>query len=78
MFMTYKLLKDFAAKRGYKLINKEYKNEIELRNDDKIITIHTDDYGGHHLNPLRRHHMNYGSARNLSCHFLKFEVVMLM
>ena len=45
MFMTYKLLKDFAAKRGYKLINKEYKNEIELRNDDKIITIHTDDYG---------------------------------
>ena len=25
---------------------------------------------GHHLNPLRRHRMNYGLARNLSCHFL--------
>ena len=33
---------------------------------------------GHHLNPLRRHRMNYGLARNLSCHFLKFEVAMLM
>ena len=33
---------------------------------------------GHHLNPLRRHHMNYGLARNLSCRFLKFEVAMLM
>ena len=29
-------------------------------------------------NPLRRHHMNYGLARNLSCRFLKFGVVMLM
>ena len=26
---------------------------------------------GHHLNPLRRHCMNYGLARNLSCRFLK-------
>ena len=33
---------------------------------------------GHHLNPLRRHRMNYGLAVNLSCHFLKFGVVMLM
>ena len=33
---------------------------------------------GHHLNPLRRHRMNYGLARNLSCRFLKFEVAMLM
>ena len=33
---------------------------------------------GHHLNPLRRHRMNYGLARNLSCHFLKFGVAMLM
>ena len=33
---------------------------------------------GHHLNPLRRHHMNYGLARNLSCRFLKFEVAMLI
>ena len=29
-------------------------------------------------NPLRRHHMNYGLARNLSYRFLKFGVVMLM
>jgi len=28
--------------------------------------------------PLRRHRMNYGLARNLSYHFLKFGVVMLM
>ena len=33
---------------------------------------------GHHLNPLRRHRMNYGLARNLSYHFLKFGVAMLM
>ena len=26
---------------------------------------------GHHLNPLRRHHMNCGLARNPSCRFLK-------
>ena len=30
------------------------------------------------LNPLRRHHMNYGLAVNLSRRFLKFGVVMLM
>ena len=29
-------------------------------------------------NPLRRHHMNCGLARNLSCRFLKFGAVMLM
>ena len=29
-------------------------------------------------NPLRRHHMNCGLARKLSCRFLKFGVVMLM
>ena len=29
-------------------------------------------------NPLRRHRMNYGLARNLSCRFLKYEVAMLM
>ena len=29
-------------------------------------------------NPLRRHRMNYGLARNLSCRFLKFGVAMLM
>ena len=29
-------------------------------------------------NPLRRHRMNYGLARNLSCCFLKFGVAMLM
>ena len=29
-------------------------------------------------NPLRRHRMNYGLARNISCRFLKFGVVMLM
>ena len=29
-------------------------------------------------NPLRRHCMNYGLARNLSCHFLKFGDEMLM
>ena len=29
-------------------------------------------------NLLRRHHMNYGLARNLSCHFLKFGAMMLM
>ena len=28
-------------------------------------------------NPLRRHRMNYGLARNLSCRFLKFGAVML-
>ena len=33
---------------------------------------------GHHLNPLRRHNLNYGLARNQSCRFLKFWVVMLM
>ena len=33
---------------------------------------------GHHLNPLRRHHMNYGLARNLSCRFLKFGATMLV
>ena len=33
---------------------------------------------GHHLNSLKRHHMNYGLARNLSCRFLKFGVAMLM
>ena len=33
---------------------------------------------GHHLNPLRRHHMNCGLARNPSCRFLKFGVVMLI
>ena len=29
-------------------------------------------------NSLRRHRMNYGLARNLSCRFLKFEAVILM
>ena len=29
-------------------------------------------------NPLRRHHMNYGLARNLGYRFLKFGAVMLM
>ena len=29
-------------------------------------------------NPLRRHRMNYGLARNLSCRFFKFEAAMLM
>ena len=33
---------------------------------------------GHHLNPLRRHYMNCGLARNLSCRFLKFGVAILM
>ena len=33
---------------------------------------------GHHLNPLRRHHMNYGLARNQSCRFLKFGAAMPM
>ena len=33
---------------------------------------------GHHLSPLRRHNLNYGLARNQSCRFLKFGVVMLM
>ena len=33
---------------------------------------------GHHLNPLRRHHMNYGVARNSICCFLKFGAAMLM
>ena len=32
----------------------------------------------HRLNPLRRHRMNYGLARNLSCRFLKFGDAMLM
>ena len=29
-------------------------------------------------NPLRRHRMNYGLARNLSCRFLMFGAAMLM
>ena len=29
-------------------------------------------------NPLRRHRMNCGLARNISCRFLKFEAAMLM
>ena len=33
---------------------------------------------GHHLNPLRRHYMNCGLARNPSCRFLKFGAAMLM
>ena len=33
---------------------------------------------GHHLNPLRRHRMNYGLEVNLSCRFLKFGVAMLI
>ena len=33
---------------------------------------------GHHLNPLRQHHMNYGLAVNLSFRFLKFGVAMLI
>ena len=33
---------------------------------------------GYHLNPLRRHRMNCGFARNPSCRFLKFGVVMLI
>ena len=33
---------------------------------------------GNHLNPLRRHHMNCGLARNPSCRFLKFWATMLM
>ena len=33
---------------------------------------------GHHLNPLRRHYMNCGLARNQSCRFLKFGAAMLM
>ena len=33
---------------------------------------------GHHLNPLRRHRMNYGLEVNLSCHFLKFGAAMLI
>ena len=33
---------------------------------------------GHHLNPLRRHRMNYGLARNQNCRFLKFGAAMLM
>ena len=33
---------------------------------------------GNHINPLRRHHMKCGLARNLSCHFLKFGAAMLM
>ena len=32
----------------------------------------------HHLDPLRRHYMNCGLARNPSCHFLKFGATMLM
>ena len=31
---------------------------------------------GHHLNPLRRHRMNYGLEVNLSCRFLKLGVAM--
>ena len=30
------------------------------------------------LNPLRRHRMNYGLIVNLSCHFLKLGVAMLI
>ena len=33
---------------------------------------------GHHLNPLRRHRMNYGLAVNLTCCFLKFGAATLM
>ena len=33
---------------------------------------------GHHLNPLRRQHMNCGLARNPSCRFLKFGAAMLL
>ena len=33
---------------------------------------------GHHLNPLRRQHMNCGLARNPSYRFLKFGATMLM
>ena len=33
---------------------------------------------GHHLNPLRRHRMNYGLVVNLSCRFLKLGVAMLI
>ena len=33
---------------------------------------------GHHLNLLRRHRVNCGLARNLSCRLLKFGVAMLM
>ena len=33
---------------------------------------------GHHLNSLRRYHMNCGLGRNLSYRFLKLGVVMLM
>ena len=33
---------------------------------------------GHHLNPLRRHRINYGLVVNLSCRFLKFGVAMLI
>ena len=33
---------------------------------------------GHHLNPLRRRLMNCGLARNQSCRFLKFGIVMLI
>ena len=33
---------------------------------------------GHHLNPLKRHYMNCGLARNPSCRFLKFGAAMLM
>ena len=33
---------------------------------------------GHHLNSLRRHRMNYGLAVNLSYHFLKLGVAMLI
>ena len=32
----------------------------------------------HHLNPLRRHYMNCGLARNPSCCFIKFGAAMLM
>ena len=32
----------------------------------------------HHLNPLRRHRMNYGLEVNLSCCFLKFGVAVLI
>ena len=33
---------------------------------------------GHHLNLLRRHHVNCGLARNPSCRFLKFGAAMLI
>lgn len=45
MFMNRKMLTECALSQGYELINKEYKNELELKKGSKIITIHTDDFG---------------------------------